>query len=96
MLNVNQDRMQQVIQAAFDRATGNRRWETAIVRAKQIMETNPYVHMQDDGTLLILSDSNRIYEVGPQSCQCTAYQRGQPCKHRALRRLLQRYRETSH
>ena len=95
MLQINQERMQQVIQSAFDKATGNRRWETAIVRAKQIIETNPYLHF-DGSTLLMLSDSGEIYEVSAGRCQCIAFRRGQACKHRALRRLLIRYNETEH
>lgn len=68
MLSFDQNRMQQVIQAAFDKATGHKRWESAIVRAKQIIKTNPYLHIQDDGTLLILSDSNQLYEVTDEHC----------------------------
>jgi hypothetical protein len=56
MLNIDQDRMQQVIQQAFDSATGNRRWEKAIVRAKQQLESNPYMHFDGEG-LLVLSES---------------------------------------
>lgn len=91
MLNVNADRMQQVIQAAFDKVTGNLRWQMAIARAKQIIESNPFVHMQEDGTLLMLSDSNEIYEVTARTCPCRAFKQGQPCKHRATRQLLIRY-----
>ena len=96
MLNIDQNKMREVIQAAFNKATGNRRWETAIVKAQQIIESNPYVHMQADGSLLMLSDSNEIYEVKSNHCPCKAFRNGQPCKHRALYRLLTRYSETSH
>ena len=95
MLNVNADRMQQVIQAAFDKVTGNRRWQMAIARAKQIIESNPFVHLDGD-TLLMLSDSNEIYEVRAGFCPCKAFSQGQPCKHRAVRRLILRYNETVH
>jgi hypothetical protein len=91
MLNVNAGRMQQVIQAAFDKVTGNLRWQIAIASAKQIIESNPFVHMQEDGTLLMLSDSNEIYEVTAYTCPCRAFRQGQPCKHRATRQLLIRY-----
>ena len=46
--------MQQVIQEAFDRVSGSRRWETAIAKAKQQREENPYKHF-DGRALLILS-----------------------------------------
>jgi hypothetical protein len=34
MINIDEDRMQSVIQAAFDKASGSRRWQTAIAKAK--------------------------------------------------------------
>jgi len=94
MMNIDQDRMQQVIQQAFDRATGNQRWEKAIVRAKQQLESNPYMHF-DGGALLVLSESGEIYRANG-TCQCKAYANGQPCWHRAAARLVERYNEASH
>ena len=44
MLNIDQSRMQQVVQDAFDKVSGSRRWETAIVKAMQQIEENPYMH----------------------------------------------------
>jgi hypothetical protein len=96
MLEINSDKLQQVIQEAFDKVANSRRWQMAIARAKQIIESNPFVHMQEDGTLLLLSDSNEIYEVTARACPCKAFKQGQPCKHRAARQLLIRYNETSH
>jgi hypothetical protein len=93
-VNINQDRMQQVAQDAFNRASGNRRWETAIAKAKAQLETNPYMHF-DGHALLILSPSGEIYEANG-ACQGQAFQRGQPCWHRAAARLVKRYNETSH
>ena len=94
MLNIDEDRMQQVIQQAFDRVAGNRRWETAIARAKQQLESNPYMHF-DGATLLVLSESSEIYRADV-TCQCKAFANGQPCWHRAAARLVQRYNEKAH
>lgn len=94
MMNIDLDRMQQVVQEAFDRVSGNRRWENAIVRAKQQLESNPYMHF-DGGALLVLSESGEIYRANG-TCQCKAYTSGQPCWHRAAARLIRRYNETSH
>lgn len=94
MLEINQDRMQQVAQEAFDKVSGSRRWQTAIVRAKAQLETNPYMHF-DGEALLILSPSGEIYTANG-TCQCKAYRSGQPCWHRAAARLVKRYNETSH
>ncbi|MCA1616437.1 MAG: hypothetical protein LC800_20545 [Acidobacteria bacterium] len=94
MMNLDQDTMRQVVEAAFN-STNSLRWQVAITRAAQILESNPSVHLDGD-TLLMLSDSGEIYEVKSGSCPCKAFRQGQPCKHRAARQLLIRYNETSH
>jgi hypothetical protein len=94
MLNINQTKLEEVAQEAFDKVSGNRRWETAIVKAKQQIETNPYLHVDGDA-LLILSPSNEIYRANG-TCQCKAYEKGFPCWHRAAARIVQRCVETSH
>jgi hypothetical protein len=93
MLNIDQNRMQQVIQEAFEKVSGSRRWQTAIAKAKQQIEENPYIHFDSAG-LLVLSESGEIYRANG-TCQCKAYANGQPCWHRAAARLVQRYNETS-
>jgi hypothetical protein len=94
MLNIDQTKMQQVVQDAFDKVSGSRRWQTAIAKAKQQIEENPYMHF-DGFALLILSPSGEIYSANG-TCQCKAYMKGQPCWHRAAARLVERYNETSH
>ena len=94
MVNLDQDRLRQVAQEAFDKVSGNRRWETAIAKAQMQLESNPYMHF-DGHSLLILSPSGEIYSANG-ICQCKAYQKGQPCWHRAAARLVERYNETSH
>lgn len=93
MLNVNQEKMNEVIRQAFDKVSGDRRWETAIVKAKQQIESNPFMHF-DGRALLILSDSNEIYTANG-TCQCAAYRNRKPCWHRAAARLVKRYNETA-
>ncbi|HWT02588.1 MAG TPA: SWIM zinc finger family protein [Pyrinomonadaceae bacterium] len=94
MVDIDQDRMQQVAQESFDKVSGNRRWQTAIAKAKAQLETNPYMHFEGE-TLLILSPSGEIYTANG-TCQCKAFKSGQPCWHRAAARLVNRYNETSH
>jgi hypothetical protein len=94
MMNLDENKMQRVAQEAFDKVLGNRRWETAIAKAKAQLESNPYIHF-DGKALLILSPSGEIYTANA-SCQCKAYVKGQPCWHRAAARLVKRYNETSH
>lgn len=93
MLTINQDRMQRVVQEAFDKVAGSLRWQMAIVKATQQIEENPYMHY-DGRALLILSPSGEIYSANG-SCQCKAYTNGQPCWHRAAARLVERYLEAS-
>lgn len=93
MVSINQDRMQQVTQDAFNRVSGNRRWETAIAKAKAELEANPYMHF-DGQALLILSASGEIYSAN-DSCQCKAFANHQPCWHRAAARLIKRYAEAT-
>jgi hypothetical protein len=94
MLNLNQDALQQVAQEAFDKVSGNRRWEVAIAKAKAQLEANPYMHF-DGESLLILSPSGEIYNANGV-CQCKAFEKRQPCWHRAAARLVERYNETTH
>lgn len=94
MMNLNEEKMATVIREAFDKVAGSRRWQTAIAKAKQQLETNPYIHF-DGAALLILSDSNEIYRANGV-CQCKAFAQGVPCWHRAAMRLVQRYMERSH
>lgn len=91
MMNLDAERMQAVIQEAFDRVGGNRRWQTAIAKARQQFEENPYMHF-DGRALLILSPSGEIYTANG-TCQCKAYAQGFPCWHRAAARLVERYME---
>jgi hypothetical protein len=93
-MNIEQSRMEAVIQEAFDKVAGSLRWQIAIAKAKQQIEENPYMHF-DGNALLILSPSGQIYTANGV-CQCKAYRNGQPCWHRAAARLVEWYNETSH
>jgi hypothetical protein len=93
-MNIDQNRMQQVVQEAFEKVSASRRWQTAIAKAKEQIEENPYMHF-DNGTLLLLSPSGEIYSANG-TCQCKAYIKGQPCWHRAAARLVERYMQTLH
>lgn len=93
MLNIDEEKMQQVVHEAFHKVAGSRRWQTAIVKAKQQLEENPYIHF-DGHALLILSPSGEIYTVNG-TCQCNAYQSGHSCWHRAAARLVERYHQAA-
>lgn len=76
MQNIDQNRMSEVIQEAFDKVSNNRRWQSAIAKAKGEIENNPFMHFDGDA-LLILSPSNEIYRANG-TCQCKAYMQGFP------------------
>ncbi len=90
MQNINAERMNEVIAAAFNQ-TDSLRWQVAITKAGAEIEENPYMHIDGDA-LLILSDSNEIYRANG-TCQCKAFRNNQPCWHRAAARLVKRYNE---
>lgn len=94
MLNIDRTRLAEVVREAFDKVSDSRRWQTAIAKAKQQIEENPYMHF-DGRSLLILSPSGEIYTANG-ACSCRAYQEGFPCWHRAASRLVQRYNEILH
>lgn len=104
MLNLNPELLSIVVQNAFDNAHGkkdSKRWLTAIVKAQSILRDTAFWHMTDQQELLLLSpDSDVIYEtdgmvceqiIGERRVNCPAYDRGMPCKHRAMHRILVRY-----
>ena len=76
MLNLDQTKLQQVAQEVFDKVSNNRRWQTAIAKAKMQLEENPYISIDGDA-LLILSPSNEIYRANG-TCQCKADHQGFP------------------
>ncbi len=98
-MNLNQTKLEEIIQAAFDAATVSGgldalRWQMAIARAKRELESNPFMHFDGDA-LLILSPSNEIYRADGV-CQCKAFKKRQPCWHRAAARIVERYHQSSH
>jgi hypothetical protein len=86
----DQEKLAQVVAAAFDAAHDSTRWQTAIVKAWRQLEENPYIHEADDA-LLILSPSGEIYSANG-TCGCKAFEKGFPCWHRAAARIVERYR----
>jgi hypothetical protein len=94
MQNIDTNRMQQVVETALQAVQNNKRWTNAVVRAAVEMEVNDFMSWNGHA-LVIWSKSNEVYEANG-TCQCKAYEKGQPCWHRAAARLVQRYNETAH
>ena len=100
-MNLNSQTLEEVAQAAFDAAAEKggrhtRRWQTAIAKAKQQLESNPYISLDGDALLILSPESLQIYRANG-TCQCLAHAKfGTPCWHRAAYRLVKRYTERSH
>ncbi len=92
MLSLDTNTLAAVVTSAKQSAADSPRWLTAIERAARELESNPYIEVVDDHTLLIGSASGGVY-TSNGTCQCTAFQYGQPCFHRAAARIYQRYTE---
>lgn len=93
MLSLNTAILEQVVTTAKQRAGSEPRWINAIDRAASELVSNPYIEVQGDH-LLIGSPSGNVYNVNG-SCQCTAFEHGKPCYHRAMKQLLVRYNEAA-
>ncbi|HEY0005928.1 MAG TPA: hypothetical protein VGB17_14195 [Pyrinomonadaceae bacterium] len=94
MLNINSEIFDQVVADALQAAQDSPRWLSAIGKAVHMLEDNPFVELQADGSLLVMSDTSfNTYEANG-ACQCIAFTQFQvPCKHRAAHRLIQLYNE---
>ena len=70
----------------------HQRWMNAINKASDEIQANPFIEYLENGTLIVLSStSNVLYEIGAGACACPAGQFGHPCKHKAMKRLVERY-----
>lgn len=73
-----------------------KRWIKAVGKATVEFENNSFLTWDaDKNHLIIWSKSNAVYEANG-TCQCPAFLGGNPCYHRALARLVQRYFERVH
>jgi len=72
--------------------TSDRRWLSAIDKAVAGVTSGWWVITELADCVAITTESGQTYFANG-SCQCKAYELGQPCKHRALARLLDLYHE---
>lgn len=87
-MQITQTVLETVAQEAIQKCGGNKRWANAVRRAAEELVTNPYIALVD-GRLIVLSPtSHELYEV-THRCHCAAFVAGQPCKHRAMKRLVE-------
>ena len=74
--------------------TNDRRWINAIDKAVAGVVSGWWLVTELANCLAITTETGQTYFANGV-CQCRAYELGQPCKHRAMYRLVQLYNETS-
>jgi hypothetical protein len=82
------DSLCDAVDAARIAAAGNQRWLNAIDAAwEHLLQADEIDFQPETGALLYRSESGQVYTANG-TCQCIAYQRGEPCKHRAGAKLV--------
>jgi SWIM zinc finger len=70
--------------------TSDRRWLNAIDRAAAALTSNCWIVTELADAIAVTTESGRTYFANG-TCQCKAFELGQPCKHRAAARLIEMY-----
>lgn len=90
----NIEKFNEVVATAKAKAAGNRRWVNAIDRAVAGL-LGGWIVTELANCLAITTESGKTYFANGH-CQCDAFFRDQPCKHRAAAKLLANYNEVAH
>ncbi len=72
--------------------TNDKRWLAAIEKAQAGVVSGWWIVTELAHCYAITTEEGHTYFANGE-CQCEAYRRNQPCKHRALARMLEIYRE---
>jgi hypothetical protein len=91
-MEINKAKFERVVEEAKAKAAGNKRWIAAIEKAPDAIINNKWVIIELRHCLVITTESGKTYRSNGV-CQCEAFFRDQPCKHRAAARLLDLYNE---
>src|SRR5215813_15331383 len=90
-MTINQDQFRKVAIEAKTK-TSDPRWLSAIDKAVAGVTSGWWIITELADCVAVTTESGKTYFANG-SCQCKAYELGQPCKHRALARLLDLYHE---
>ena len=75
-------------------SANGKRWINAIAKATAEIETNPFMTYQlESHSLLMMSETSSEIYTANGTCQCKAFEKGFPCRHRAAARLIAIYIE---
>jgi hypothetical protein len=92
-MTINQDQFKNVALEAKTK-TNDRRWQRAIDNAVAGVTSGWWIITELFDSIAVTTETGKTYFANG-SCQCRAYELGQPCKHRALARLIELYNERS-
>jgi hypothetical protein len=91
-MEFNKAQFNKVVEAAKAKAAGNKRWIAAIDKAADALLNGKWIVTELQYCYVFTTESGKTYRANGV-CQCEAFFRNQPCKHRAAARLLALYAE---
>src|SRR5262245_50998908 len=92
-MTINRAKFEKVVKEAKAKTT-DKRWLNAIDKAAAAILNGKWVVTQLVHCYVFTTESGKTYKANGV-CQCEAFFRDQPCKHRAATRLLDLYNETA-
>ena len=93
-MEINKAQFNKVVADAKAKAAGNKRWIAAIDKAADALLNGKWVVTELQHCYVFTTESGKTYRANGV-CQCEAFFRDQPCKHRAAARLLNLYQEAA-
>jgi hypothetical protein len=91
LMTLNQVQFSKVAETAKSK-TNDKRWINAIDRAVDGLHGGQWIITELFDGIMVTTESGKTYRANGK-CECEAYLNGMPCKHLALRRLLDLYHE---
>lgn len=91
-MDLNKAQFEKVVADAKAKAAGSKRWIAAIDKAADALLNGKWVVTELQHCYVFTTESGKTYRANGV-CQCEAFFRDQPCKHRAGARLLNLYQE---
>jgi hypothetical protein len=91
-MEINKVQFNKVVETAKAKAAGNKRWIAAIDKAADALLNGKWIVTELQHCYVFTTENGKTYRANGV-CQCEAFFRNQPCKHRAGARLLALYAE---
>lgn len=88
-MQINIQKFNEVAEAA-KAGTSDKRWQRAIDKAVAGVVSGWWIITELADGVMVTTETGSTYHTNG-SCQCRAFELGQPCKHRALARLIEMY-----